>query len=80
MHAVVFHLHSKLGPNPLDGIPHVHAAVNGNDLHIALGHALQKAPAAADVQDEGQIGVGLLHRVHNLVNVGPSKDIVVLWG
>ena len=53
------YLHCKFGADALDGVAHVHVLVDGHDVWGAGGHALQEAPAAADVQDDLQIWVRL---------------------
>ena len=53
------HLNSKFGANALDGVAHVHMLVNGHDVGAAASHALQKPPAAADVQNNLQLWVRL---------------------
>ena len=53
------HLNCKLGADALNGIAHVHVLVNGHDVGAAASHALQKPPAAADVQNNLQLWVRL---------------------
>ena len=53
------HLYCKVGANALDGVAHVHMLVNGQDVRPAGRHALQKPPAATDVQNDLQLRMRL---------------------
>lgn len=72
------HLEGKAGADAVDGVVEVHAAVDGHDVGAAGRHALQQAAAAADVQDDGQVRVRLLHAVDDLLDVGARKHVKVL--
>ncbi len=74
------HLDGELGAHALDAVHKVHALVNADDVGAAGSHALQQATAAADVQDDGQVGVGLLHAADDLLDVGAGEDVEVLGG
>jgi hypothetical protein len=60
------HLDGEAAADTLDAVHDVHALVDADDVGVGCRHALQQAAAAADVQDDGQAGVRLLHAVNHL--------------
>ena len=52
-------LHGKARADARDGVAHVDALVDGDDIRAALRHALHQAAAAADVQDDLQVWMRL---------------------
>ena len=62
----VAHLDCKAAADTLDAIHDVDTLVNADDVGVCCCHALQQSTTAADVQDDGQLGVGLLHTVNHL--------------
>jgi hypothetical protein len=59
-------LDCEAAADALDTVHDVYALVDADDVWVCCCHALQQAAAAADVQNDGQLGVGLLHTVNHL--------------
>ena len=59
------------------GFGHVHGPIQRNDVNTCVGHPLDHAGTAGDVEDEGGVGVRLLDQIHHLFLIGRSKGVVV---
>ncbi len=65
------HLDGKVRADALDGVAQVHVLVDGHDVRLARRHTLQQPAAAADVQDQLQVGVRLQHPTSSGTAVAP---------
>lgn len=67
------HLDSKATAYTLDTIYNIYRLINTDDVWVCCCHALQQSTAAADVEDDGQVGVCLLHTVNHLLDVRTAR-------
>ena len=70
-------LHADVLGEPCTGFRHVHSPVEGDDVHTGLGHSLDHAGTAGDIEDERGVGMGLLDQVDHLLLIGSCKNVIV---
>ena len=70
-------LHPNAGAEATAGFRHVHGPIDADNIDPRLTHQVKNARAAADVENQRGVGVGLLHLLHHSLLVGQSKGPVV---
>mmetsp|Transcript_12877 Transcript_12877/g.36911 ORF Transcript_12877/g.36911 Transcript_12877/m.36911 type:complete len:342 (+) Transcript_12877:6421-7446(+) len=64
----------------VDALGHVDRVAEGDDIGVALGHALDEGAAVGDVEDDGQVGALLLGLLDDVGKIWAREDVKVARG